>query len=98
MERFLERQTAVDIPPHTTRRFWLTVHVPESAKGGIYHSKVLIAAGKTTLKSLNLKLEVLPFKLMPSEGMGYFMYLPYWGIPKNLRTQEYLKKIFVEIL
>ncbi|GIT28510.1 MAG: hypothetical protein Ct9H300mP1_05560 [Planctomycetaceae bacterium] len=28
MERFLEKQTGLDIPRHTTRRFWLTVHFP----------------------------------------------------------------------
>jgi hypothetical protein len=97
MERYLHKQTAVDIPRHTTRRFWLTVHVPADATGGMYHSKILITSGKTTLKALNLKVEVLPFKLTSSEGMGYFMYLPYWGIPKGLRTQEYAKKIFVDM-
>ena len=97
MERFLEKQTAVNIPRHTTRRFWLTVHVPADATGGMYHSKILITSGKTTLKALNLKVEVLPFKLMSSEGMGYFMYLPAWGLPKELQTQEYLRKIFVDM-
>ncbi|GIS62684.1 MAG: hypothetical protein CM1200mP2_49090 [Planctomycetaceae bacterium] len=29
--------------------------------------------------------------------MGYFMYLPTWGIPPRLRTEAYLKRIFVDM-
>ncbi|MDP7637442.1 MAG: hypothetical protein QF577_07830, partial [Phycisphaerae bacterium] len=97
MERFLEKQTAVDIPRHTTRRFWLTVHVPENAEGGTYHGKILVAAVGKPLKTLNLELEVLPLRLQQAQGMGYFMYLPAWGLPKELQTQEYLRKIFVDM-
>ena len=97
MERYLQKKASVDIPMHTTRRFWLTVHVPDSAEGGIYHSRILIVAGQKTLKALNLKVEVLPFKLTSSEGMGYFMYFPQWGIPERCRTPEYLRKIFVDM-
>jgi hypothetical protein len=97
MERFLERHTTQDVPRHTTRRFWLTVHVPEKAQGGSYRSRILIAAGGEMLKSLNLRVEVLPFRLRQGEGMGYFMYLPTWGIPPKLRTEAYLKKIFVDM-
>lgn len=98
VERYLEKKEMVDITRDTTQRFWLTVHVPEDARGGIYRSKVLIEAGGTTLKSLNLSVEVLPFKLMPAEGMAYFMYFPEWGLPKDLRgSQAYLKKCFEDM-
>ena len=97
MERYLQKRDTVDIPKHTTQRFWLTVHVPEDAAEGIYRSKVLITAGEETLKTLDLEVEVLPFKLMSGEGMGYFMYLPEWGFPRELRTAEYLNKVFVDM-
>jgi len=29
--------------------------------------------------------------------MGYFMYLPTWGIPPKLRTEAFLKRIFVDM-
>jgi len=97
MERYLQKKAAVDIPRHTTQRFWLTVHVPDNAKGGVYRSKIVITAGGKTLKTLKLNVEVLPFEVKPGEGVGYFMYLPPWGIPAKLRTQEYLRKIFVDM-
>jgi hypothetical protein len=97
MERFLERPTALDIPRHTTRRFWLTIYAPEQAKEGTYRSSIRITAGGETLESLNLQVDVLPIRLQQSAGMGYFMYLPTWGIPPKLRTEEYLKSIFVDM-
>jgi len=97
MERYLQKKAAVDIPPDTTQRFWLTVHVPDDARAGIYYSEIVITAGETTIKTLTLKVEVLPLTLISSQDMGYFMYFPNWGIPENLRTQEYLEKIFVDM-
>jgi len=97
MERFLERQAALDIARHTTRRFWLTCYVPEQAKEGTYRSSIRITADEETLKLLNLRMEVLPFRLQQAAGMGYFMYLPTWGIPPKLRTEASLKRIFVDM-
>ena len=97
MERFLEKQTGLDIPRHTTRRFWLTVHVPQQAAEGTYRSNIRITSGGSKIKQLELQLKVLPFRLQQAAGMGYFMYLPTWGIPPKLRTEAYLKRIFVDM-
>ena len=97
VERYLDKKPSVDIPAHTTQRFWLTVKVPQDAKGGVYRTKVLITAGAKTLKTLNLEVEVLPLRLEHGQGMGYFMYLPHWGFPRELITAEYLKKVFVDM-
>ena len=97
MERFLEKQTGVDIARHTTRRFWLTVHIPKQAVAGTYRTSIRITAGRSTIRQLTLEVEVLPLRLQQAAGMGYFMYLPTWGIPPSLRTEAYLKKIFVDM-
>jgi len=98
MERYLFKKRTVDIPRHTTQRFWLTVHVPEDAQAGIYQGRIGITSGKTSLKTLKLKVKVLPFKLQPAEGMAYFMfYPPKWGLPKNLHTQEYQRKCIMDM-
>lgn len=93
MERYLQKKASVDIPIHVTQRFWLTVRVPENARSGIYHTKIAIAVGQTPLKTLDLKVEVLPFQLDKPEGMGYFMYFSTrFGLPKRLRTQKYMRR------
>jgi len=97
MERFLEKQTALDVARHTTRRFWLTVHVPERARGGLYRTRIGITADGSPISNLDLQLQVLPFRLQQAAGMGYFMYLPTWGIPPRLRTEAYLKRIFLDM-
>ncbi|HCK52279.1 MAG TPA: hypothetical protein DIC23_03610 [Planctomycetaceae bacterium] len=97
MERFLEKQAALDIPRHTTRRFWLTVHVPGQAGDGVYRGGIGITADGVTISNLDIQLQVLPFHLQRAEGMGYFMYLPTWGIPPRLRTEAYLKRIFLDM-
>ncbi len=97
MERFLERVRPLDIPRATTRRFWITLHVPETAEGGVYRGRIRIAAGEESLRELTVRLRVLPFRLQPARGMGYFMYLPTWGIPPKLRTASYLKRIFEDM-
>ncbi len=83
---YLLKTATVDIPAKTTRRFWVTVHVPNNAKPGLYRSK--IAIGKTmatpgpdlerfeTLRTLTYEVRVLPIKLATAQetGMAYFMY------------------------
>jgi|GEM_PF-1617930 len=96
-ERFLLKQNRVDIPSHTTQRFWATVHVPAEAKAGTYKTNIVIRTGDAVLRNLPYRLEVLPFKLQPTDDMAYFMYLPNWGIPKKLHTQEYLRKVFEDM-
>ncbi|MEE3373216.1 MAG: LamG-like jellyroll fold domain-containing protein [Planctomycetota bacterium] len=97
MERFLQKARPLDIPRHTTRRFWITVEVPEDTPAGIYQTTLQVSANQTTIASLPFRVEVLPIKLTRAAGMGYFMYLPTWGVPPELRSPAHLKRIFVDM-
>ena len=97
MERFLEKKDAIDIPRHTTRRFWMTVHVPEATPAGVYETALHVSANDTSIASLPFRVEVLPIQLRQAPGMGYFMYLPTWGVPPAMRTADHLKRIFVDM-
>jgi len=86
VEYYLLKKTTVDIPAKTTRRFWVTVHVPNNAKPGLYRSKIAISKTMATpgpdlerseaLRTLTYEVQVLPIKLATSHetGMAYFMY------------------------
>ena len=54
----------VDIPAYTNKQFWVTVHVPENAKGGFYTGTIKLLSGGSSLETINLSLKVLPIKLL----------------------------------
>ena len=86
IEQFLLRTDTVDLAGNATRRFWLTVHVPVSARPGTYRTKLIVGVptmepgpdlGRLqTLKALTLELRVRPLRLLDAHetGMAYFMY------------------------
>ena len=86
LECFLLKKNTADIAPEATRRFWVTIHVPDDAKPGIYRSKILIGRPITalgpdlgrlkTLAALTYEVEVLPIRLLSAQetGMAFFMY------------------------
>jgi hypothetical protein len=86
IEQFLLRTNTVDLAENTTRRFWLTVHVPDNARPGTYRSKLVIGVptmelgpdlGRLqTIKALSLEVLVRPIRLLDAHetGMAYFMY------------------------
>ena len=50
----------------THKQFWVTVHVPEGAKAGVYTSEVrFVSAGTSTIDPLAIRVDVLPFELDP---------------------------------
>ena len=69
MPELLEAKRAVDVPADTTQEFWLTVHVPEDAKPGVYKGEVTLFAMNQNVKAARfpVSIEVLPFKLVRSE-------------------------------
>jgi len=85
-ESFLLKKDTVDIAANTTRRFWLTIHVPDDAKAGLYRSKIVIGRPITelgpnlgrleTLATLTYEVEVLPLRLLTAHetGMAFFMF------------------------
>jgi len=86
IECFLLKKDTVDIAANTTRRFWVTVHVPDDAKPGVYRSKIVIGKPITelgpdlgrleTLAALTYEVEVLEIRLLSAQetGMAFFMY------------------------
>ncbi len=97
MERFLQKANPLDIPRYTTRRYWITVEVPANTPPGMYETTLQVIANKNTIASLPYRVEVLPIQLSQAPGMGYFMYLPTWGVPPELRSTSHLKRMFVDM-
>jgi len=53
----------VSIPAGTTQQFWVTVHVPENAKAGIYRAALTLRSRNAPQVVMPLSIEVLPFQL-----------------------------------
>lgn len=47
----------------SNKQVWVTVHVPEDAKAGIYLGTITISSGESVIGTVPLRLEVLPFRL-----------------------------------
>jgi hypothetical protein len=67
----------VTIPANTAKQFWLTVRVPAAASPGVYEGGIEVRQADRLLRTLPLRLEVLPFELQPNplESSVYF----HWG-------------------
>ncbi|MEN6385370.1 MAG: hypothetical protein ABFD79_09230, partial [Phycisphaerales bacterium] len=50
------------------RQIWLTILIPGGSEPGIYRSTISIKAGRTTLKTIMLSVEVLDIELLDSEN------------------------------
>jgi len=61
--RDAETLQPVDIPPFTTRQFWVTVHVPDDAAAGNYEGTISLQPANTRPCEMKLRLRVLPFAL-----------------------------------
>jgi hypothetical protein len=109
IECYLLSKSSVDVPAGTTRRFWITIHVPADTKPGLYRSRILIDKKTTrlgpdlgrlsTLKDLAYEVNVLPIKLVSAKetGMAFFMYNDTVYYPEDLVTEEYQTKIFEDM-
>lgn len=56
---------SIDIQEGITQQFWIDVKVPENATPGIYEGKLIFQVDGKPDSILNIKLNVLPFKLAP---------------------------------
>lgn len=74
-EHLLRHFDSLALAQGRSKRFWLTIEVPQTTPAGEYRGQVTITADGAATR-LPLTLEVLPFELLPPEGMGYFMYYP----------------------
>ncbi|MBT3289894.1 MAG: DUF4091 domain-containing protein [Victivallales bacterium] len=75
MPELLELKAQVDVAKDTTQQFWLTVHVPDGAKPGIYRGTVTLATANAGTLQTPVSVEVLPFTLQPNERpVGMYWY------------------------
>lgn len=102
-------ENALDVASRTTRRFWLTVHVPQDARPGTYHSEIVIGRTVTqvgpdlgrsvALRVLKYKVSVLPIRLATAveTGMAFFMYNNTAYYPKELITPKYQQRVLADL-
>lgn len=78
---FREVPKLIDLPGGLTevvkgenQQYWVTVHVPETAEPGEYSAKLLIQPETGQPAELTMKVEVLPFQLVPGRWWGIYYY------------------------
>ena len=69
----------VDIPAMTAKQFWLTAHVPDNTKPGLYTGTIKIKAEGLGEKLLNVHLRVFPIKLAEPQYEYSLYYRGYIG-------------------
>ncbi|MBN2308921.1 MAG: DUF4091 domain-containing protein [Candidatus Hydrogenedentes bacterium] len=66
MPELLEPTARAEVPADTTQQFWLTIHLPENTRPGLYRGIVALRADAGAAE-FPLTVEALPFALQPSE-------------------------------
>lgn len=88
--RMVMPSTGVDMPKGLTRRFWLTVKVPEDATPGLYRGKVTLAPHDAEQISIPLAFKVHPGVLdsvdIPAGPWGHSINLPWLGSDSKTRA------------
>ncbi len=77
VSRFLLKFGSLDLPAQNFCQFWLTIHVPEDAKAGVYKGKVKVAPQNAPPSEVDVSVRVLPFKLRWPPHKRHALY--YWG-------------------
>lgn len=86
-EHILLPAAAVDIPAGVTRRWWLTIKVPDPQPPGDYHGRLTVRAAGRPEAALPLTLKVLPFALRePGVWLGPYYYTPYGTTHRPFRA------------
>ena len=96
-ECYLPRLKSVDVPKDSTQRFWLVIHTPESAAPGAYRGEVTLRCGGEAFEKLDLRLNVLPVKLLQPKDMSYFMYYGVHNMPSFTRNMDYQRRCFLDM-
>lgn len=53
----------VNISKNYNKQFWVTLHVPSNSPSGNYSGTIILKSGTSTLKTIKIKLQVLPIVL-----------------------------------
>lgn len=84
----LERLEFLSMPKQYTKQIWINIYVPPLARPGTYKGYVYLKDNHATLKKLDLKVTVLPFRLGESKrnyGMYYYIDSRWKGFyPENM--------------
>jgi hypothetical protein len=64
----------INIKNGITTQFWFIIKIPEDAKGGIYKSKITFKPSNGEVSSIDVNLEVLPFKLIINDTLFGWYY------------------------
>lgn len=100
---FMEAFDAVNIEQDTTRRFWITIKIPDHAPAGVYRAPVALRDKSGNRQELTLLLRVLPFKLKELDPKRMSFSILYNGTDKRTTTHgrglftENLPKHFVDM-
>ncbi len=88
--RFLRRFEKIDIPGKEFKEIYLILKVPEETIPGLYQGKIKISAGNADSSTINISLNVLPFKLKnpPHKKYGMYYLLPQRFITPEIATLE----------
>jgi hypothetical protein len=66
--------TPTDLDAGTCQRFWLTVHIPDDARPGLYRGQATVRAENAPPGRVELALEVLPFHLLRDSSKSFGNY------------------------
>ena len=70
----LEHRESSDLEVGENLRFWVTTHVPDDAKPGVYEGKLTFSAAGRASAEIPFKLRVLPIRLQKNPEHVYGMY------------------------
>ncbi len=82
---FVEETDRTEIPADTTRQFWVTVRIPPEAPAGEYRGTIALRGGRETVRKLDLKVTVHPFRLLTPPDISWGMYTRFRDDPEWLR-------------
>lgn len=80
---YLDPKATADIPAGRAQQYWLTLHVPETARPGVYRGTLTFSAAGEDPATLPLELEVYPFRLEES-GPAYFLAGDNWPVSEEV--------------
>lgn len=91
----LEEIDSLSILPETSMRIWIKVHVPADICGGLYEGNVEIRQGGGTIKSVGLRLNILPIKLEKSANINPIEGDPFVKIISSNQSEVF--KLYSEV-
>lgn len=74
----IQKQPRVDIPAGVTKRWWLTVDIPEDAAPGVYRGMISLQPENAPSCELELALTVYPFRLVDADASFGVWYRDPW--------------------